>query len=98
MPEVPVQKQLSDKTFNDNDKEQKIEDLRKVIEGKLSEIYRNFLVLRLRNMNEVSNIAKFRKSSKIFGNRDHQQKQLLMTQSKKNRTKALRQRLKLCFI
>lgn len=34
MPEVHVQKQLSDKILNDDDKAQKIDELRKMIEGK----------------------------------------------------------------
>jgi hypothetical protein len=33
MPEVHVQKQLSDKILHDDDKAQKIEELRKAIEG-----------------------------------------------------------------
>lgn len=33
MPEVHVQKQLCDKILNDDDKVQKIEELRKTIEG-----------------------------------------------------------------
>lgn len=34
MPEVHVENQLSDKTFNDDDKAEKIEELRRMIEGK----------------------------------------------------------------
>lgn len=39
MPEVHVQKQLSDKILNDDDKAQRIEDLRKMIEGKLMFVF-----------------------------------------------------------
>lgn len=42
MPEVHVQKEMSDEILNDEDKAQKIEELRKMIEGKFN-ICKNIL-------------------------------------------------------